>query len=242
MKFLVNLIICLSLFRCSTGFDSRKLVYNTSDSAYYLLEKDQFPNKKLVSGAFLHPFTMDESKIMDILGNLKVKKKNSFGETSIYIFSLGELKLISRDLSQLFGNLKEKEGAVFISKFDDIKSVLSTYKRTTGLIWVDSNGLNLLFGEIKSALPRDYKSFFDWTNIRPISMNVVADENEIEEDSFFQFNTVSGFKNRKWLIFKLDDLSKYKFQERLETRKLTRDEETSRLPKSEAIIKNSETK
>ncbi|MCC6276010.1 MAG: hypothetical protein IT569_09150 [Leptospiraceae bacterium] len=240
MKFLIY-TISFALFYCSTGFESRKLIYNTSETAYYLLDRSEFPNKKLTVGSFKHPYSIDEKKIMDILGNLKVKKKNAFGETTIYVFSLEELKIVSRDMAQLFGNLKEKEGAIFVSKFDEVKSVLSAYKRTSGLIWIDSNGLNVLFGDIKQGLPRDsVKNFYDWTNIHPISMHIVADENEIEEDPIFQFNVVAGFKNRKWLIFKLDDLSKYKFKERIENKKMSRDMETLNPPKSEVIIKGTE--
>ncbi len=226
---------------CSAGFESRRLVYNTSEIAYYTLEKGDFPNPKLLIGSYKHPHSMDEKKIMDILGNLKVKKQNSFGEVSMYIFSLVELKNISRDLSQVLANLKEKEGAVFISKFDDDKSVLSANKRTSGLVWIDANGLNIIFGEIKRGFARESaKNFFEWTNIQPISMNVVADENEIEEDSVFQFNSVRGFKNRKWLIFKLDNLDKFQFRERGDGKKLSRDMETMRPPKSEASVKKPE--
>ena len=58
--------------------------------------------------------------------------------------------------------------------------------------------------------------FFEWTQVAQIPLAIIADENEIEQDGEqnFVFNKVKGYSNKKWLIFPLDDLSKYQLKDR----------------------------
>ena len=101
--------------------------------------------------------------------------------------------------------------------FDHTQSVISNNKRTTFLAWVDSQGLNLVLGEIQSDVPRDTATnFFEWTQVPQISLAILPDQNEIEQekDQLFSFNKVKGYTSNKWLLFSLEDLAKYQLKDR----------------------------
>lgn len=220
MKFFITLIL-ISITHCYSFYQTKKGVYSTKSSAFYKIERDEFERdeRKIFSSSFKHPFKIEQSKLQDILGNLKFKKSTRINEFRDYIFHLNELETVTRDLKQVFENVKSNEVIQVISMYDHTQSVISGYKRTSFLIWVDDLGLNIVFGQIQKEVSRDdSKNFFDWTQIPQIYLRISAslDENEIEEekDGSFNFAKIEGYYNRKWLIFSLQDIDKYKLKDR----------------------------
>ncbi|MCE9499559.1 MAG: hypothetical protein K8R21_03520, partial [Leptospira sp.] len=202
MKVLLNSMLIIGVLltglNCSFG---KRLVYSTADTAFYTLDRRDFSDTSLLSSPFRHPYQISPDKLIDILGNLKFKKRSNIGELKDYVFAQEELRNIARDLSQTLENIKEREGIFLISKFDETKSVLSQANRTSVLFWVDADGLNAVFGEIHWSLHKDISSnFYDWTIVEPAELNSLADENSIDEDESFSFHKVKGYYNRKWLV------------------------------------------
>ncbi len=217
---LILILFIFSFLECSF-YQTRKGAYATKSSAFYKIERAEFERdeRKILAASFKHPIKLEQSKIGDILGNIKFKKSTRIIELRDYVFHLNELETLSRDLKQVLENTKSDEVVQVISMYDHTQSVISGYKRTTFLIWVDELGLNIVFGQMQKEVSRDdSKNFFDWTQVPQIYLKISAslDENEIEEDkdSNISFAKIDGFNNRKWLIFSLRDLDKYKLKDR----------------------------
>lgn len=222
MKFLFSKTIFLFLLvfmflQCSSFYQSKQLVFSTRSSAFYKLPKDEVKNKELIKEKFKHPHNIDSDKLIDMLGNLRFKKFTRIGNLQDFVFHLNELSTLAVDLKQVFENIKSEECVMGISMFDHTQSVISNNKRTTFLAWVDSKGFNLVLGEIQSDVPRDTATnFFEWTQVPQIPLSIQPDQNEIEQekDQIFTFKKVNGYSNNKWLVFPLDDLSKYQLKDR----------------------------
>lgn len=214
-----TLLILLSLIYSSCFlFPKREVLYSTKTSVYYKVPKSEITGSKLyIKEKFEHPYVIEPKTIEDILGNLRYKKTTRINEFKDYIFEIEELSRLAIELKEVFENIKPDEAILAISLYNHTKSVISNYKRTDFLMWVDSKGLNVVFGEIQTDLSRNVSSnFFEWSQIPEIHITITPDENEIIPDTFYTFNKVKGFANKKWLLFPLDDLSKYKLQDRKE--------------------------
>jgi hypothetical protein len=123
------------------------------------------------------------------------------------------------DIAQSLENFDEKKILVVVSIHDHLQSVISNFKRTSLLLWIDNEGMNVVFGDIQDDVSKDKGlNFYDWTQIEPISLEFKPDENQIITDNeIFSYKKVKGYMHRKWLIFSLDDLNKYKLKERVDT-------------------------
>lgn len=219
MKF-INLLIILLLFfviSCSTGFRSKKLVYSTPQSAFYVLARNQIPGKSQLEGNLKHPYSVTPEKLKDILGNIQYIKTTRINFFQDYIYDERQLDKFCTDLAQTFENLDDKSVAVVISQYDPTRSVISNSKRTSFLTFVNEEGLNFIFGDIQQDVSREKSyNFFDWTQVEPIGLNEYPDENEIIlRKDLFIFKKQKGYQNRKWLVFSLDNLAKYKFESRI---------------------------
>jgi hypothetical protein len=136
---------------------------------------------------------------------LKFSKRTRIGNFKDNIFHPNELETLSRDISQVIAVVKSNEAIIVISGYDHIQSVVSNYKRTTFYLWIDKNGMNIVFGDIQDDTSKEAsRNFYEYTQIKPISLAVSPDENEVLEDKSFSFKKVEGFTNRKWLVFSLD--------------------------------------
>ncbi len=209
--------VLLLLSHCASFYQTKHLVYSTRNSAFYRVPKDEIKNKEFIQEKFTHPYTFQAEKLADILGNLRFRKYTRIGSLQDFVFHLNELSTLTVDLKQVFENLKSEDCIMGISMFDQTQSVISNNKRTTFLMWIDSKGLNLVLGEIQSDVPRDTaRNFFEWTQVSQVSLAIIPDENEIEQekDQPFVFNKVNGYANKKWLIFPLKDLNQYQLKDR----------------------------
>jgi len=217
MKFInLFIIFILSLVSCASGFRTKKLIYATSRSAFYTLARKQIPAREQLEGNLKHPYKISPEKLKDILGNLQFIKSTRINTFQDYIYDEAELDKFCIDLARTLENLNDQNIGVVISEYDSVKSVISNPKRTSFLIFINEEGLNLVFGDIQHDVSRESSyNFFDWTQIEPIGLVEFPDENEIIlRKNLFTFKTQKGFENRKWLVFSLDDLDKYKFESR----------------------------
>jgi hypothetical protein len=204
---------------CASGFKTKRLVYSTQKLAIYELDRDELPNKKYIEGKIKHPYKISPKKLGDILGNIRFIKTTRINKYTDYIFHMDELNNNMDDIAQSLENFDEKKILVVVSIHDHLQSVISNFKRTSLLLWIDNEGLNIVFGDIQDDVSKDKGlNFYDWTQIGPISLEFKPDENQIITDSeFFTYKKVKGYMHRKWLLFSLEDLNKYKLKERVDT-------------------------
>lgn len=218
MKYFIFLF--LLLLNCFASFSNKRLVYETKDTAFYLLEKEDILHSELMAEPFLHPYKISQKKLKDIFSGIQYIRSTRMGDYQDYLFSEEELDMISKDLSNVVSNLKQDETVVVVSKYDPIKSVISVHKRTSFILWFDSNGMNVVFGEFQKVVSREQmRSQHDWAIIPEIHLKrkkvsyVYLDEN----DKQYTFKNINGYPNKRWIIFDLSNLNKYKFKERKST-------------------------
>lgn len=216
MKFILFLSVVTLLSSCASGFKTKRLVYSTQKLAIYELDREELPKNNYIEGKLKHPYKITSKKLMDILGNIRFSKITRINKFQDYIFHYEELNNNTDDIAQSLENFDEKKVIVVVSIHDHLQSVVSNFKRTSFLLWVDKEGLNLVFGDIQDDVSKDKGlNFYDWTQIEPISLDFKPDENQIlTENDLFTFKKVKGYNHRKWLIFSLQDLDKYKLKER----------------------------
>lgn len=211
--------ILLFIFSCASGFKTKRLVYSTQKLAIYELDRDELPNKKYIEGKIKHPYKISPKKLADILGNIQFIKTTRINKYTDYIFHMEELNNNMDDIAQSLENFDEKKILVVVSIHDHLQSVISNFKRTSLLLWIDNEGLNIVFGDIQDDVSKDKGlNFYDWTQIDPISLEFKPDENQIiTENESFTYKKVKGYMHRKWLLFPLEDLNKYKLKERVDS-------------------------
>ncbi len=211
--------ILFFIFSCASGFKTKRLVYSTQKLAIYELDRDELPNKKYIEGKIKHPYKISPKKLGDILGNIRFIKTTRINKYTDYIFHMDELNDNMDDIAQSLENFDEKKILVVVSIHDHLQSVISNFKRTSMLLWIDNEGLNLVFGDIQDDVSKDKGlNFYDWTQIGSISLEFKPDENQIITDNeLFTYKKVKGYMHRKWLLFSLEDLNKYKLKERVDS-------------------------
>ncbi|MCB1178258.1 MAG: hypothetical protein KDK36_11805, partial [Leptospiraceae bacterium] len=168
---IINLIFLIFISSCTRGFRTKKLLYSTPKTAFYEIKRDEVPGKQLLEGKLIHPTKLEASKITDIIGNIKFTKTTRINKFTDFIFHQDQLDSFSEDLSLSLEKLDDKKVLVAISQHDHLNSVISTYKRTSFYMWVNEEGLNIVFGEIQGDVPwEDSGNFYDWTQIEKITL------------------------------------------------------------------------
>jgi hypothetical protein len=201
----VAIFFIVSLFsNCMGGFHNRKRVYRTSDLALYHLESKDISRRTLISGVFQHPQTIEPEKIKDILASLHCKLGADYIELDETVFQESELDGLAENISLALKNIDNKRALVVISKNDEFKSIVSNPSRNTFLLWVDNQGLNLVFGDIKKIIPRSVSHDpKEWTTVQPISFTITESSAHIIKNDSFEYKTVDNFFHKKWIIFDL---------------------------------------
>ena len=218
MKLLIFLYSLFFTITCASGFKTKRLVYSTQKLAIYELDRDELPKNNYIEGKLKHPYKLSAKKLSDILGNIRFIKTTRINKFQDFVFHSEELNINMDDISQSLENFDEKKIIVVVSIHDHLQSVISNFKRTSFLLFIDKEGLNLVFGDIQDDVSKDKGlNFYDWTQIEPISLEYKPDENQILNDGdLFTYKKVKGYNHRKWLIFSLQDLDKYKLKERID--------------------------
>ncbi|WCL50867.1 LA_1326/LA_4305 family lipoprotein [Leptospira sp. GIMC2001] len=244
----VSLLILTFVLNCASGVNARKLIHRSYKAGYYSLEVDAIATRDrrlLEESPLKHPIkNITEDQWKGILGNLKFKKESSVGDMIYYIFPEDELNDIIPDLKVAVSDLDETKTLIVITKFNDVKGVVSRDLRTTFLLFQNKKGINILFSEIhQDMIGIETSNYYEWSVIPEIQFRNNYDPINIVENKFFDFALVNGFKNRMWLQFDTTDPSKFKFEKRKteepeidkESNKLAED---SKKPKSEIIIRD----
>jgi hypothetical protein len=214
-----SLVLVLLLAQtCATGIASRKIIFRNSNSSFYSLYRDALPSRdrQFLPESFSHPsseVTADEWK--GILGNLKFRKESSVGNMIYPIFALDELDDLVRNLIPALSKIESDQMLVIISKFNDTKSVVSRDRRTSLLIFIHEQTVNLIFGEIQDDMGNiETGNFYEWSVIPEIGVKNNYRPLRVYPSEIFQYGKVDGFDNQLWLIFSLKDRNRFELEPR----------------------------
>lgn len=237
-------IFCIALVNhCATGVKSRNLLFRSNEFAIYSVKRDKVKLKtdSLIPQKLSHPLEITEEKVLDILGNIKYRRESSYGDLNLYVFDDREVKDFALDLVDGLQKLKDDEILLIVSKYNAVKSVVSHYTRTGFYLWATDSSIELMFGEIQQEVPYEEQgNYYDWSNIPDISFDFSPDVTYVLPGNGYSFKKVSGFRNRRWLVFNKSELSRLKFEKRKNNSKEITNSVESDLSPGKRITKDDE--
>jgi hypothetical protein len=215
--FLVT-IFAFSLAQCASGITSRKLLYRDFKSGYYSYDLEEIAKKDsdLIKQPLKHPIkSITKEEILAALGNLKFKKESSVGNMIYYVFAKEELDDLIQNIVISLAKIREDQVLVVVSKFNDIKSVVSRDNRTSFLVFVNEDGLNLVFGEVhQDMIGIETENYYEWSVIQEIQLRNNFNPIRIIPSDEFTFAKVKDYENRMWLQFSMKSLPNLKYKNR----------------------------
>lgn len=206
--FWVALLPGLALFAAGCApFGAREtLLYRSNFAAYQLYEED-YPDAALAEelGPTSPLQALDAGALRAMLGALEFRRQLTWTVAEGKVFSERELEYLLPYLAESITALPAGSRLLFTSRYDPDRSVLSREYRTTGLLWRDSSGINLLFGEIHETIaPTEALRNYDWTDISPVSFYRAYPDLELKSSERFAFKQVRGRPHRTWAVFAID--------------------------------------
>ncbi len=245
-----SLILLLSmtfLANCASGIGSRKLLHRDFKSGFYSLDIENLNSKDrdLIKTPLKHPNkSIQPQEIQAALGNLRFKKESSVGNMIYYVFAKEELDDLIQNTIISLSKIHDDQLLVVVSKFNDLKSVVSRENRTTLFVFVNEDGLNLVFGEIhQDMIGIETENYYEWSVIQEIQLRNNYVPLRILPSSDFNFAKIKGYENRMWLQFPLESLANLKYiprkTEEPKMEVLNKDEESNSnsKPSKDSIIR-----
>lgn len=229
IAFLVLAILVVTTMSCTTGIERRKSVYRDSRIAMFSLRVRDFPPKD--RDLLISPFSnqirdLTEENWKGILGNLKFRKESSVGDMTYYIFDETELLDLVQALPPALAKMGPDQILVAVSKYNDVKGVVSKDHRTTFAVFENEFGLNLVFREIHADMPNvDTRNYYEWSVIPEFLLRNNYEEFRIQESDAFHYHRVEGFPNRLWVVAHSEQARKIAWDPRMKHEKEILDDE-----------------
>ncbi len=203
----------ISLYSCSRTFSSMDAVVEYSNVIVYRLSKDEYPDDEIKEQLTdVKEFgEITEDNLYGILSMFIYRKDAFWGMSEGPVFFPEELQnivpVIHRSLRKFTGDSR----MVLVSRFDPDHSVLSRMERVSMIFWMDEDGLNILFGEIREPIPNnDPLADYEWKNILPVSMYQAYPDLSLVENEKFTLKTINDSVHRTWAVIPLDEVASFK--------------------------------
>ena len=231
------LLILPAVYPCSVpaaGFftDNKEIIWKSSRSEFLSLNEffkyaDQDTHK---FGKNDHPVELDAKEISDILGSLKIRKKdNGAGEKEFEpVFTAQQIKLLSQYLVKGLSRAKPDHDVIFAMEksIDRGFGLEPNQYFVAGRVFYKDNKLNIIIGDYERPRLRGYELPYD-----PTRMGIVQYDfdygRRLRHSSFRKtISSVDGVENkqvnntrrRDWLVIDVDAASKA-YAEMIKTRK-----------------------
>ncbi|HBS03972.1 MAG TPA: hypothetical protein DEA96_03330 [Leptospiraceae bacterium] len=211
------LLLTFTFQSCMGGFYSRENKILDNYFAIYTLESEDYPDEELQAymGEQQKFPSMKPSDLIQILGGLKFRKESLWGSDVRPVFYPAEVERFATALSRTMKNVEENKRILLISRFDPDESVLSRMERTSLVMWYDTNGLNLVFGEIKEPVPYDdFLTEDTWTEVLPVSFRKAYPDLSLVSSNAFEYKRVGDYDHHTWAV--LADASRQSLLDRKE--------------------------
>lgn len=197
------LILAFTFQSCMGGFYSRENRILDNYFAIYTLESQAYPDDELQAymGKQQKFPAMKPSDLMQILGGLKFRKESLWGTDVRPVYYPAEVERFATALSRTMEIVGENQRILLISRFDPDESVLSRMERTSLILWYDSEGLNLVFGEIKEPVPYDdFLTEDNWTEVLPVSFRKSYPDLSLVSSESFDYKRVGDYEHHTWAV------------------------------------------
>ncbi|MBI3395677.1 MAG: SHOCT domain-containing protein [Spirochaetia bacterium] len=211
----VVFILPILMAGCSSAFVSMEQVFADSNLALFRIPADAYPTAPDLKNVVGQPADMpalSPEKVIDLLGNLRFLRMTLWSKTERRIFLDEELRWIAPKIARTLPTVG-KNRLVIVSRFDPDRSVLSRMERVTLLMWADSEGINVVFGELRQEIPHnDFLEYDRWTDILPISLRRAYPDLTVLPSEGYQLKIVNGQEHTTWVVIKPSDLENIHYQ------------------------------
>lgn len=213
IPFLIGFMFFLG--NCASGIETRKLIYRDHKSAFFSFDADELSKKEMknLGNPFLHPIrNTDFETWKATLGNLRFRKESTVGTMVYHVFSEAELDDLCVSIPVALEKLNSTQMLVVVSKYNDLKGVVSNDHRTTFAVFKNREGINLLFREIHAGLEgMDSTNYYEWSKIPEFNLIKNYEVFRVEKEDYLKYSDNSGFKNRLWVIVDPDRMDEIQF-------------------------------
>ena len=216
--FTVSLTALLFSVACSSRFNKLEYLNDYENLALYRLKAREYPPrgskiKKQMSAMKEFP-PLGPEQIIDLLGNFEYVRDSYWGRVQRRVFYKDELEYMAPFISQQLTKLGSEYRLVIVSRFDPDKSVLSRMERVSALLWIDEEGYNVVFGEIRTEIPQnDFLVDTDeWKNVYPVSLNRAYHDLSLVKGDFFQKKEIDGKIHETWAQISEEKLATLRYK------------------------------
>ncbi|MDH5654594.1 MAG: SHOCT domain-containing protein [Spirochaetia bacterium] len=207
-RYLPVLLILISFtltLSCRSKFNRLEYLNEYENLAIYRIKADDFPSKKSLKEQISPPKVfplLTPEQIIDFLGNFEFIRNSFWGNLKRRVFYEEELKYMAPYISHQLSNLGDQYRLVIVSRFDPDQSVLSRMERVSAVIWLDEDGLNVVFGEIRTEIPdNDYFSYDEsWKEVYPVSLRRSFYDLSLVDAEYFQKKFINGRYHQTWAV------------------------------------------
>ena len=240
---LIIIILSASLLpiSCRSKFNRLEYLSDYENLVIYRLKADDYPsdkNQKNELTAIKEFPALGPEQIIDILGNFEYIRDTHWGRVQRRVFYKEELDYMAPYLARHLKYLGDKYRLVIVSRYDPDKSVLSRMERVSSVIWLDEEGLNVVFGEIRTEIPHNEYLVDDdeWKNIFPVSLNRAYHDLSLVKNDFFEKKVIGGRVHETWAQIPEEKLQTLRYipleKEKLEKSEKAEPEDISKKLKS----------
>ena len=203
------LVLALSFQSCMGGFYSRETRILDNYFAIYTIPSEDYPDEELQEflGEPAQFPAMSSGDLIQLLGGLKFRKESLWGTDVRPVYYPAEVQRFATSLARTIETVGPDQRILLISRFDPDESVLSRMERTSLIIWYDSNGLNLVFGEIKEPVPYDdFLTEDNWTEVLPVSFRRSYPDLSLVGSDSFDYKKVGTYDHQTWAVIASDSM------------------------------------
>ncbi len=206
-------VVLLTLFSCSSAFTAIQPMVDYSNVVIYRLSQTDYPDSDIAQE--LKPVEnfpdISEENLKGLLSSFRYHRDTVWGISEQNVYPGGALDFVVPAILQQIPRLQDGDRMVVISKYDEDKAVLSRDERNTMILWLDGDGFNVLFGEIREELPVvDPLDYDTWKDVLPVSAEQAYPDLTLVPSSHFQYKIIHGKLHRTWAVVPADTLSSFK--------------------------------
>ena len=214
---IIVLSVSFLFISCRSKFNRLEYLSEYENLVIYRLKADEYPsdkNQKKELTAIKEFPALGPEQIIDILGNFEYIRDTHWGRVQRRVYYKNELDYLAPYLTQQLKNLGDKYRLVIVSRYDPDKSVLSRMERVSAVIWMDEEGLNVVFGEIRTEIPHNEYLIDDdeWKNIYPVSLNRAYHDLSLVKSDFFEKKVIGGRIHETWAQIPEEKLASLRYK------------------------------
>jgi len=210
-RFLIVTVCLILAQNCVSSFDRKEILVVSDNIAVYRIPSVIFPAPEIqmqMSRQIAYP-DLDLDTLTKLLAFLSYSRKG-IPPRHGYVFYQEQLEELTRRLKHSMSAPNNNYRIIIATRHGGDGMLFNSPDRTSMIIWVDEQGINIVFGAIREwisernyAIDRD-----DWAQIAPVDLTKAQDDLSLDESTHYEFKRVNGQIHKTWVIIPQANLSK----------------------------------